>query len=179
MPLPENPGAPVGRGLARVATRSFRRAFPLLPGPVAPTNGSTLWRRLSGQRLTPCNVVKADWKHLQSLAAVEVQTTLASLPTPLRRQATPLPVSYERAPNAAILADGSEPDLLGLFIGPPLAEPESSPLPSQIILFLENLWDFSEHNERIFREEVRTTYLHELGHYLGLDEIDLEERGLE
>ena len=27
-------------------------------------------------------------------------------------------------------------------------------------------------------EEVRATLLHELGHYLGLEEIDLEERGL-
>ncbi len=30
-----------------------------------------------------------------------------------------------------------------------------------------------------FDQEVRLTYLHELGHYLGLDESDLEKRGLE
>jgi predicted Zn-dependent protease with MMP-like domain len=30
-----------------------------------------------------------------------------------------------------------------------------------------------------FRNEIRITYLHELGHYLGLDEDDLFERGLE
>ena len=47
-----------------------------------------------------------------------------------------------------------------------------------ILLFLENLWDFAGEDEEIFRQEVRTTYLHELGHYLGLEEIDLEERGL-
>jgi hypothetical protein len=34
-------------------------------------------------------------------------------------------------------------------------------------------------DEEIFREEVHTTYLHELGHYLGLDEDDLFDRGLE
>ena len=28
-------------------------------------------------------------------------------------------------------------------------------------------------------EEIRRTLLHELGHYLGLDELDLEGRGLE
>ncbi|MBL9137881.1 MAG: metallopeptidase family protein, partial [Verrucomicrobiales bacterium] len=54
-----------------------------------------------------------------------------------------------------------------------------SALPSQILLFLENLWEFSEEDEEIFLDEVQTTYLHELGHYLGLDEIDLEERGLD
>jgi predicted Zn-dependent protease with MMP-like domain len=29
-----------------------------------------------------------------------------------------------------------------------------------------------------FEDKVRITYLHELGHHLGLDEDDLEERGL-
>jgi len=116
---------------------------------------------------------------LLRIAQDEVRATLAALPAPLRAQASPLPVIYEPVPNEDILADDYDPDLLGLFIGPPLAEPEASPLPAQIILFLENLWDFAEEDEEFFREEVRTTYLHELGHYLGLDEIDLEERGLE
>ncbi len=53
------------------------------------------------------------------------------------------------------------------------------PLPPQIILFLENLWDLAEADQEIFRDEVHTTYLHELGHYLGLDEDDLFDRGLE
>ncbi|MBL9126699.1 MAG: metallopeptidase family protein, partial [Verrucomicrobiales bacterium] len=48
-----------------------------------------------------------------------------------------------------------------------------------ILLFLENLWEFVEGDSDGYYEEVRTTYLHELGHYLGLDEIDLEERGLD
>ena len=113
------------------------------------------------------------------VAQEEVRRTLAALPAPLREQARVLPVSYETVPNDAILAEEYDPDLLGLFIGPPLADPESSPLPPQIILFLDNLLDFAGEDEEFFREEVRTTYLHELGHYLGLDEIDLEDRGLE
>jgi predicted Zn-dependent protease with MMP-like domain len=52
-------------------------------------------------------------------------------------------------------------------------------MPPQIILFLENIWDVAETDEKLFRDEVRTTFLHELGHYLGLDEDDLTERGLE
>lgn len=119
------------------------------------------------------------WSHILGLAQDEFRVTLAALPEPVRRRAAPLPVTFEPHPNAAILAEDYDPDLLGLFIGPPLAEPDSSPLPPQIILFLENLWEFASEDEEIFREEVRTTYLHELGHYLGLDEIDLEERGLE
>ena len=121
------------------------------------------------------------WNNLLTIAQSEVKATLASLPPPVRERARPLPVTYETVPNAAILADGYEPDLLGLFVGSALDEETHSlsPLPPQIILFLENLWDFAENDEEIFREEVRVTYLHELGHYLGLDEDDLFDRGLE
>lgn len=119
------------------------------------------------------------WPQLLQIAQDEVAATLGALPEPLRRQAAPLPVTYEPHPNPAILAEEFDPDLLGLFIGASMSAPDDSPLPPQIILFLENLWDFAEADEEFYREEIRTTYLHELGHYLGLDEIDLEERGLE
>ena len=120
-----------------------------------------------------------DWKNLETLAQAEVETTLAALPAPLRERAQKLPVTFERRPNDALQTDGIEPDTLGLFAGPEFAEEEAVPMPPQIILFLENLWDFAEEDEEIFRDEVHTTYLHELGHYLGLDEDELTERGLE
>ena len=55
-------------------------------------------------------------------------------------------------------------------------EQTASPLPPQIILFVENVWDFAEGDGNVFRDEIRTTFLHELGHYLGLDEDDLIDR---
>lgn len=119
-----------------------------------------------------------SWKQLLSLARREVADTLQDLPEALRTPAAALPVTYERRPSQAILDDGYEPDLLGLFIGSPIHEPGSSPLPPQIILFLENLADFAEGDEDAFLEEVHITYLHELGHYLGLNEEELDERGL-
>ena len=88
-------------------------------------------------------------------------------------------MTFERRPNADLQADGIEPDTLGLFTGPEFADEGDVPLPPQIILFLENLWDFAAEDEVVFQEEVRTTFLHELGHYLGLDEGELTERGLE
>ena len=117
-------------------------------------------------------------QRLQAVAQAEVEATLTALPAPLREQADPVPVTYEARPARALLKEGYEPDLLGLFIGHPLAHPDESPLPPQIILFLENIWDLAEGQETVYRQEIRRTYLHELGHYLGLDEIDLEERGL-
>ena len=125
--------------------------------------------------------MRIDWKKLRVLALAEVDATLAALPAPLRERAQALPVTFERLPNAAHRRDGIEPDTLGLFVGPEFAYEESaaSPLPPQIILFLANIWDQAEADEELFREEVHTTLLHELGHYLGLDEDDLFDRGLE
>jgi len=116
---------------------------------------------------------------LFAVASAEVEKTLVALPKPLRERAEKLPVTLERQPNAGLQADGIEPDTMGLFSGPEFADEENVPMPPQIILFLENIWDVAETNEKHFREEVRTTFLHELGHYLGLDEDELTERGLE
>lgn len=123
--------------------------------------------------------MKDDWKHWQELALAEIEAALAALPKPLREQAEQLPVTLERIPNAGLQADGIEADTLGLFTGAEFADEGTAVLPPQIILFLENLWDFAGEDEAIFCEEVHTTYLHELGHFLGLDEDDLAERGLE
>lgn len=125
--------------------------------------------------------MSADWSRLLRMAQEEVRGTVRRLPRRLRPHAERLPVVYEPRPNDAILADGWEPDLLGLFVGKPFGEEDSgyADVPPQILLFLENLWDLAEGDEAVYRDEVRTTYLHELGHYLGLDELDLEERGLD
>ena len=122
-----------------------------------------------------------DWDDWQTLALEEVQHTLRRLPAPLRTRAGQLPVTYEPSPSPELEADGIEPDVLGLFVGESWADEgaTSAPLPAQIILFLDNLRDYTQDDETGFRREVRTTYLHELGHFLGLDEDELIGRGLE
>jgi len=122
--------------------------------------------------------VKIDWKRLQEVALAEIEATLAEFPKPLREQARKLPVTFERLPNACLQGDGIEADTLGIFTGAEFAD-GITVVPSQIILFLENLWEFAACDEEIFCEEVQTTFLHELGHFLGLDEDDLTERGLD
>jgi predicted Zn-dependent protease with MMP-like domain len=123
--------------------------------------------------------VNIAWEQLSELALAEIEATLAVLPKPLREQAQKLPVTFERVPNAGLQVDGIESDTLGLFTGAEFADEGASVLPPQIILFLENLWDFAEGDEEVFCEEVHTTFLHELGHFFGLDEDDLTERGLD
>jgi len=124
--------------------------------------------------------MSSNQSFLLALAESEVNRTIRSLPSELRDRVRQLPVSFERRPAKALQKDGIEPDTLGLFVGEPFSETGSTatPLPAQVILFLENIWDAADEDEARYREEVRATLLHELGHYLGLDEIDLDERGL-
>ena len=122
------------------------------------------------------------WDELEAIAKEEVETLKRSLPQEIGTHAQELPVVWMARPTRKIVReDGLDPDLLGLFVGPNCTEglEGADPLPPEIILFLENLWEFSEADEVVFREEVRVTYLHELGHYLGLEEGELEQRGLE
>ena len=120
------------------------------------------------------------WHRLLALAQGEVRATIAELPAVLRARAEPLPVVYERVPSAEMLDEVVQTDTLGLFVGEAFPDGEGgpSPLPPQIFLFLENLWDFAEGDEETYLDEVHITYIHELGHYLGLNEEELEERGL-
>jgi predicted Zn-dependent protease with MMP-like domain len=120
------------------------------------------------------------WKKLTSIAEAETSATLRRLPEELRERAANVPVLFERWPSEAILAPDIEPDILGLFVGDSFNLSESTqPMPAQIYLFLENIADLVGEDEAMFRVEVRLTYLHELGHYLGLDEGELQVRGLE
>ena len=125
--------------------------------------------------------VTFSWQQLQEMADEEVRRTLAKLPADVRDAARALPVTFEPMPNDDLVADGLDPDVLGLFVGGDHAEEEHCALPPQIILFLDNIWLMvadEEGGEADYRREVRTTLLHELGHYLGLAEDELTERGL-
>ena len=121
------------------------------------------------------------FSRLTELAAATVGATQRKLPAEIRPLARAVPVHYEVGPDASVLAEGFEPDLLGLFTGSPHGTEFShdQPAPPQILLYLENLWDYAGEDVAAFREETRLTYLHELGHYLGWGEDELAARGLD
>ena len=118
---------------------------------------------------------------LTALAEPVVAAAQRRLPPEVRAAAAAVPVCYEPHPNAAILNEGFEADILGLFVGHEHGGElgDTDPLPPQILLFLDNLWDLAGGDPAVFRDEVRLTYLHELGHYLGWDEDEVARRGLE
>lgn len=119
-----------------------------------------------------------SFEQLQILAQREIDRVLPRLPRHIRDATQQLAIQLEDYPDPE---SGLDDDLLGVFLGNSLANLDGcypSPEPTEIILFLGNIWDYVEGDEEAFIEEVRITFLHELGHFLGLDEIDLDERGL-
>jgi len=124
-------------------------------------------------------VMNGHWEHLCRQADREIEKILGELPTALRLRAQELPVLFEPLPSEDLQADGIAADTLGIFAGAEFVADGMEIMPPQIILFLENIADYAGNDEAAFTVEVRTTFLHELGHFLGLDEGDLIDRGLE
>ena len=109
------------------------------------------------------------WEDLFARAEKEIDRTIQSLP----------PLIREKAQHIQTLLDRWAPDndeMLGEFHG---FEPDHiSETLGTIFLFLGPLYLYCQEENLAFEDEIRVTYLHELGHFLGLDEIDLNERGL-
>jgi predicted Zn-dependent protease with MMP-like domain len=118
---------------------------------------------------------------LVAIASDAVSAALRELPPEVGAAAGAVAIHFEATPGADVLAEGFEPGILGLFSGNPVGTELSGddPEPPRIFLYTANLWDFAEGDAGVYREEVRITFLHELGHYLGWDEDQVAERGLE
>lgn len=110
-----------------------------------------------------------DWPELLKIAECEVAATISELPGPLRRHLREVPVLMERCPTSEDIETGIEPDTLGYYDEDPVI---------CIRLWLENIQNYAEEEKLSFAAEVRTTLLHEIGHVVGWDEDDVEERGL-
>jgi predicted Zn-dependent protease with MMP-like domain len=116
---------------------------------------------------------------LRRVAQQTVEATLAEMPPTLWEVLRRCPVRLYRWPGE--LDEGLDEDLMGLFegVGHDDGEPGTADEMPRISLFLENIWDEAEGDGEEFRVQVRITLLHEIGHYLGWDEDEVAERGLE
>ena len=120
------------------------------------------------------------FERLQSIASSVVKGTLASLPPVIRDEAAACTIEFAEIDALLEIESDLDPDLLGLFEGnarcdPTPAAPDEMP---RIRLFLDNLWLDCDGHLETYRDEVRITLLHELGHYLGLDEDQVAALGL-
>jgi predicted Zn-dependent protease with MMP-like domain len=112
-----------------------------------------------------------------------VLEALAKLPAELQEHVQNLDVvvKWRPSPGERREAGSSRGDtLFGLYLGVPLSERGAyynMALPDKIVIYQEaHERLFSSREEMV--EEVRKTVLHELGHYLGIDEEGLEELDL-
>jgi predicted Zn-dependent protease with MMP-like domain len=81
--------------------------------------------------------------------------------------------------NIAIVVEDEnpeDPDLFGWYDGLGPTRDRAGALPDRIVIYrLPLLASF--HDPEELRREIRTTVLHEVGHYFGLDERRIEELG--
>ena len=120
-----------------------------------------------------------EFETLSRWADEELKALLKALPADVRDAARKVPVSMEQKPGLGMFDDELEGDELGLFEGATAMEETDAAEMPRIRLFLTNLWEWVDEDEQDFRDEVGTTFLHELGHYLGWDEDEVGERGLD
>ena len=116
-------------------------------------------------------------ERFEELVFEVTETVLAELPPHLRAEAETviLEVEDRAAPEQA----GEGGELLGLYEGVPLVERRADSAllqPDRITLFHEPLQALAR-TEVELRRHIRQTLIHELGHFFGFDEDELEERG--
>ena len=114
-----------------------------------------------------------------------VEEVLDSIPMEFRQRIHNLAVLVEDRPrllrrpfrHAAQIGPTKPRLLLGIFEGVPTTQRSVfgfSTGPNRIILYQKNIQAICRNDAEI-RHEVRQTVLHELGHYFGMDEAQLED----
>jgi predicted Zn-dependent protease with MMP-like domain len=113
----------------------------------------------------------------------EVASVLDKLPRQFRKRLDNVEVVIEERPGEELFREaGLDPEqdtLYGLYQGIPLPDRSSlypPILPDKITIFSEPLLrDFPDPDE--LREQIRTTVLHEIAHYFGFDDDEIDKLG--
>lgn len=121
-----------------------------------------------------------------------VEEAWAALPARFRARVENVAIVVEdEAPEEKVVhEDGTEgwardEELMGVFEGVPITEQSvwGATGPNRVVLYQKNIEAFAREAaeeegkrvEDVIREEVRLTLLHELGHYFGMSEEQLED----
>lgn len=111
-----------------------------------------------------------------------VERALSRIPVEIRRHLKNLAISIEPRPTRELLAQMGIPTdetLFGVYTGVPLPERSVTdpPLyPDEIVIFREPLQDYCRNIEEL-ETEIEITVVHEIAHFLGIDEERLAELG--
>jgi predicted Zn-dependent protease with MMP-like domain/Tfp pilus assembly protein PilF len=110
----------------------------------------------------PCRVSRSQFEQMASAALDEVPATF-------QRYLSNTMIVVEDRPSLEALAQGTDPDLLGLYEGGTALE---HGMPERIVLYQQNHENICADREAL-RAEVRETILHEIGHHFGMAEGEL------
>jgi len=113
----------------------------------------------------------------------EAARVFDELPKEFREQLHNIEIVVQRRPSKHQLAeidlDSHEEVLYGLYEGVPLPDRSAfdpPTLPDKITLFSEPLLaDFPDPDE--LREQIRLTVIHEIAHFFGMDDDEIEKLG--
>jgi predicted Zn-dependent protease with MMP-like domain len=117
-----------------------------------------------------------------------VEEALDALPAKFRKRIHNVAVLVENLPpeqlprrasrnTGTIDSDDAESLVLGVFEGVPTTKKSVFELPAgpdRIVLYQKNIEAICSNEDEI-RKEIRQTVLHELGHYFGMTEAQLED----
>ena len=121
---------------------------------------------------------RVSWRHFESA----VGRGADALPTELREALEEIHLILADYPAGEQAGQDQSYELLGLFAGPTKAELQEAvgngELSARIYLY-RRAHEHIATSAVEFDDELRRTLYHELGHYLGFDEDDMERFGLE
>jgi predicted Zn-dependent protease with MMP-like domain len=104
---------------------------------------------------------------------------MKELPPAFRRKMKNIEIVIEDLPGRDLLLElgiTSPKNLLGIYQGVPLTSRHAfygNVLPDRIVLFKESI-EFKAISKRNLKPVIRDVLLHEIGHYFGLDEKELD-----
>ena len=115
-----------------------------------------------------------------------VQESISELHPTLQDYLSNVAILVDEVPSEEVLRQYNPPlhpaEILGYFSGYSLRERSLdnpwSQLPNAIVIYRRNLQRYARDHETLI-EQLRVTIYHEVGHFLGLDEDDLYQRGLD
>lgn len=197
---PDHPSLDLDEGICRFHLWQFEEAARLLRAavPQEETSGTLHFYRglveeFSGAskradrlfemaaKLDPDQYVVPCRRSEESVEAM-LRRVVEQLPAEVRAVLDNVQLELRDLPNPKVHAHPDvDPLILGLYTGASLLEQtvhEGPPtLPERVEVFQRNVERICADDEEL-EEQLRITLLHEIGHHLGWDEDDLEERGL-
>jgi predicted Zn-dependent protease with MMP-like domain len=136
------------------------------------------WRRV---RELDLKAPRPKWALSEAQFEKIAEKALAEVPERARELLANVPVMIADYPPEDVIDEGMDPRMMGFFSGVPYPEQTNiggqPPHLEAIFLFQRNIERECETRAEML-EEIRTTVLHETGHFFGLEDDDLDDIGL-